>query len=52
MLDKGKVKGQVLNYMQFIKENEGEITFEQGAARVRQLTDLAAAAGLTPARWY
>ena len=44
------VKGQVLSYMQFIKENEGEITFEQGAARVRELTDLAAAAGLTPAQ--
>jgi len=44
------VKEQVISYMRFIKENEGEITFEQGAARVRELTDLAAAAGLTPAQ--
>jgi hypothetical protein len=36
--------------MQFIKENEGEITFEQGAAQVKFLSEQAAAAGLTPAQ--
>jgi len=44
------VKEQVISYMRFIKENEGEITFEQGAAQVKFLTEQAAAAGLTPAQ--
>ena len=44
------VKQQVLSYLQHIKENEGEITFEQGAAQVKFLTEQAAAAGLTPAQ--
>lgn len=43
------VKQQVLSYLQHIKENEGEVTFDQGAAQVRYLTDLATAAGLSPA---
>ena len=44
------VKNQVLSYIQHIKENEGEITFEQGAAQVKFLSEQAAAAGLTPAQ--
>ena len=44
------VKQQVLSYLQHIKENEGEITFEAGAAQVKFLTDQAQAAGLTPAQ--
>jgi len=43
------VKEQVISYLQHIKENEGEVTFDQGAAQVRYLTDLATAAGLSPA---
>jgi len=44
------VKNQVLSYLQHIKENEGEITFEQGAAQVKFLSEQAAAAGLSPAQ--
>jgi len=44
------VKNQVLSYIQHIKENEGEITFEQGAAQVKFLSEQAAAAGLSPAQ--
>lgn len=44
------VKEQVLSYLQHIKENEGEVTFEQGAAQIRTLTQLAADAGLSPAQ--
>jgi len=44
------VRQQVLSYLQHIKENEGEVTFDQGAAQVRFLTDQAAAAGLSPAQ--
>lgn len=44
------VKQQVLSYIQHIKENEGEITFDQGAAQVKFLSEQAAAAGLSPAQ--
>jgi hypothetical protein len=44
------VKQQTLSYLQHIKENEGEITFEAGAAQVKFLTEQAQAAGLTPAQ--
>jgi len=42
------VKQRVMSFNKFIEENEGEISFEDGADQVRQLTRLAVQAGMTP----